>query len=210
MRWIQCRYRVCQGNCGRLDLPAGSGNFDSTGSTPRSRYVVWRTIVPKKKNKTRLPRGRNDNRRREKESDTTRRRCSEDGERKEQERGTGREMDCGGWGWKDVKRLGKNGAGYRDEKRISRWSGDTVTRWKAGREGRFFLLHFPQRASRFKGEFNLCRFIIREHFAVYPWKPAPEIHPRARRWRAVTRNRPVFFVSRKRMALGKRWFACRA
>lgn len=58
------------GNCGRLDLSAGGGNFDPTGSTSRSRYVVWRTIVPvpKEKNKTRLPRGRNDgNRWRERE-----------------------------------------------------------------------------------------------------------------------------------------------
>jgi len=177
------RCGICQGIV--VDLPAGSGNFDPTGSTPRSRYVVWRTIVPvpKEKNKTQLPRGRNGNRRRERERyyGTQARPCySKDGKRKEQKRGTEREMDCRDWRWKNVRRLGKNDA-TAGISRKARWSDDTMTReWKAGRERRVFFSFTFLSEPRFKGrEFNLCKFIMREHFAVYPWKPTTRIHRRA-------------------------------
>lgn len=57
---------------------------------------------------------------------------------------------------------------------------------EAGKEGSLFfsislaLSPLLSEAS-IKGEFNLCKFIMREHFAVYLQKPAAEIHRRVMR-----------------------------
>lgn len=107
----------------------------------------------------------------EKESDTMVR-CSKDGERKEQERGTGWEMDCGGWGMEGREAVREKRRDGRDIATKSESRDEATTRWHdEKREERvlsfsFTFLHEPQ----FKREFNLCKFIMREHFAVYPVK----------------------------------------
>lgn len=114
---------------------------------------------------------------------------SKDRKRKEAGRGAGglKEWSSGRRelkGREAVKEKRRGGAAAKSE-----FQDETATRWhgEAGRRLSLFSslflppLHFPKRArSRFKGDFNLCKFIMREHFAVYPWKPPAEIHRRAR------------------------------
>lgn len=89
-----------------------------------------------------------------------------------------------------LQRLGMKGREVVREKRRdgrdiatkSESRDEATTRWHVEKRGErvvsfsFTFLSEP----RFKGrEFNLCKFIMREHFAVYPWKPAAGIHRRA-------------------------------
>lgn len=97
----------------------------------------------------------------------------------------GAKVDCGRWGWKDVKWLGKNddndddgrgGGGDGDvatKSESTRWGdGDDTARWEEKNSSSFFLSRFPRFrwTPDFKEEFNLCKFITHEHFTVLPVK----------------------------------------
>lgn len=115
--------------------------------------------------------------------------CSKDREEKRSERaGEGGLWRLGMKGREVVreKRRRRRRRGGMSRRKVSRRD-EATTRWhgEAGREKFIVSLSFSV-AFRIsgeacsKGEFNLCKFIMREHFAVYQWKSKTGIHRRAR------------------------------
>lgn len=146
----------------------------------------------RRKNKTWLPRGRNEQR---EESDILWYAragawlLQGQGREKERESGrrwivkTGDERTWRGWRKTTTTTAARRDVATKSES--TRWGDDTVTRRGGKRKIHRLSLSFSV-AFRIsdeacsKGEFNLCKFIMREHFAVYQWKSKTGIHRRAR------------------------------